>query len=76
MDDQIILGEFCGKSSIRLTKAKYNTLHDTWNLRGRNSTCNTPYSPFSLSTTNITHDGGGPNGSKQVDSHLTLYKKK
>ena len=39
---------------------------------GRNSTYNAPYSPFSLSTANITHDGGG---SKQVDLHLTLYKR-
>ena len=41
-------------------------------IRGRNSTYNAPYSPFSLSTTNITHDGGGL---KQVDPHLTLYKR-
>ena len=38
---------------------------------GRNSTYNASYSPFSLSTTNITHNGGG---SKQVDPRLTLYK--
>ena len=41
-------------------------------IRGRNSMYHAPYSPFSLSITNITHDG---NGSKQVDPHLTLYKK-
>ena len=41
-------------------------------IRGRNSTYNASYNPFSLSTSNITHDGGG---SKQVDPRLTLYKR-
>ena len=41
-------------------------------IRGRNSTYYAPYSPFSPSTINITHDG---DGSKQVDPRQTLYKR-
>ena len=41
--------------------------------RGRNSIYNASCNPFYLLTANITHDG---NGSKQVDSRLTLYKRR
>ena len=42
-------------------------------IRGRNSMYDASCNPFSLITANITHDG---NGSKQVDPHLSLYKRR
>ena len=53
-----------------LDSHKQNTTHCM--IRERNSMYDAPCNPFSLSTTNITHDD---NGSKQVDPCLTLYKR-